>query len=80
MLQTCNASTLVLHGPEAVQALCLHAGRRGGQFDMLILRQVSSILKNTVMISELQSIRKLIDTMLYVSYTIKQLLGPMYMQ
>lgn len=38
------------------------------------------MFKTTVIVSELWSIRKWIDTMLYVSYTIKQLVGPMYMQ
>lgn len=49
-------------------------------FDLVILRQACSMLKTTVMASELCSIRKWIDTMLYVSHSTKQMLGPIHMQ
>lgn len=64
-LQSAKAPTLVPHGPEAVQALglCWKEGRTW--LDLYVLREVHSMLKTTVMISELWPTRKYIDIMLH---------------
>lgn len=59
-------------------ALCWQEGRTW--FDLFVLRKAHSMLKTTVMISELPPPGKCTDILLYVSHTTKQLLGSVYMQ